>query len=108
MELTSRTGAERQQFRHASHPRTPRHMMRVDQAVDAVGAAMFPDTWGKQPAFSQLPFFKKDEGLVRLVPRQNNRYELVAMAELTDEVATVADQFTSAYRMLRAALCTRV
>ena len=97
----------RQQFRHAWRPPRPPHVIRVDEAVDAIGLALFRDRWGKQPEFDKLPIFAYGGRLLRLESKKPPRYEKVAV-EPTEVVSSVASDFKQAFTLLRRALRSSV
>src|SRR4051812_43919085 len=93
----------RQQFRHAWRPARPPHTIRVDEAIDAVGLAMFPDRWGTQPEFDRLPIFRVRGQLVHLEPIEAPGFRKVVV-ESTENLEPLALDFSAAYKAVRTAL----
>src|SRR4051812_14070537 len=97
---------ERQAFRFRTwRPSRPPNMLRVDEAIDRVGMALFPEEWGRHAHFGDLPHFwrRGRTGIYRLEAKGKG-FTRVDIAEQTPEIIDQIDMFQLAYRMLRKGL----
>lgn len=98
----------RKQFRYKTwRPRCDTtNAMRVDEALDQIGLALFPDEWGLQPDFDLLPLFwrKHKSGIFGLVPHGRKSFKKVDLETPTEAIADLTSQFSEVYRTLRSGL----
>lgn len=73
--------------------------MRVDEAIDLVGRALFPDEWGRQRDFDMLPLFFRSgrTGLYTLVPNKKTRFHRV---DVEDPTPSMGDWCATGYPLL--------
>ena len=97
---------ERASFRYRTwRPSRPGSVLRVDEAIDEVGDAMFPGQWGRQPAFDQLPLFWRPgkKGIYRLDPA-NKGFVRVDLSEVSSNTTELTSSFAEVCQTLRRGL----